>query len=81
VRSVACQWLVPSDQNKQPSPLVTFLARAVRISGFLHPLGAATRVMFRWPEHIGTVILAYALVFLGVPALCALSYFWVTGRI
>jgi hypothetical protein len=37
--------------------------------------------MFRWPERIGTVVLAYALVFLGVPALCALSYFWVTGRL
>ena len=37
--------------------------------------------MFRWPERGPTVLLAYGLVFLGLPALCWLSYLWVTGRI
>jgi hypothetical protein len=37
--------------------------------------------MFRWPDKLVLVILAYGLVFLGAPALCLLSYLWVTGRI
>jgi hypothetical protein len=35
--------------------------------------------MFRWPEKFTTVVLAYGLVFVGVPVLCLLSYLWVTG--
>ena len=35
--------------------------------------------MFRWPDRLPTVILAYGLVFVGFPALCALSYFWIKG--
>jgi hypothetical protein len=35
--------------------------------------------MFRWPDKPITVILAYALVFVGLPLLCFLSYLWVRG--
>lgn len=35
--------------------------------------------MFRWPDTPMTVILVYGLVFVGVPLLCALSYFWIKG--
>jgi hypothetical protein len=35
--------------------------------------------MFRWPDRVLTVILAYGLVFLGLPALCVLSYLWIKG--
>jgi hypothetical protein len=35
--------------------------------------------MFRWPEKLATVILAYGLVFVGFPVLCYVSYLWVTG--
>ncbi len=37
--------------------------------------------MFLWPETPATVLLAYGLVFVGVPVLCALSYLWITGAI
>jgi hypothetical protein len=37
--------------------------------------------MFRWPERFVTVLLAYGLVFVGLPLLCWLSYLWVTGRL
>jgi hypothetical protein len=37
--------------------------------------------MFRWPENLVMVILAYSLVFVGAPVLCWLSYLWITGRI
>lgn len=37
--------------------------------------------MFRWPERLATVILAYAIVFVGLPVLCFLSYLWVRGAI
>lgn len=37
--------------------------------------------MFRWPDNWLTVTLAYGLVFVGFPALCYLSYLWVTGAI
>ena len=37
--------------------------------------------MFRWPDRPVTVILAYGLVFVGIPLLCALSYLWVRGAI
>jgi hypothetical protein len=37
--------------------------------------------MFRWPERLVTVILAYGLVFVGVPVLCALSYLWIKGAL
>lgn len=37
--------------------------------------------MFRWPDHVVTVILAYGLVFVGLPLLCYLSYLWVQGRL
>jgi hypothetical protein len=35
--------------------------------------------MFRWPDKPIMVILAYGLVFVGLPVLCVLSYLWVTG--
>lgn len=35
--------------------------------------------MFRWPDRILTVLLAYGLVFVGLPVLCALCYLWVRG--
>lgn len=35
--------------------------------------------MFRWPDNPLTVTLAYGMVFVGFPALCVLSYLWVTG--
>lgn len=35
--------------------------------------------MFRWPDRPLTVLLAYGLVFAGVPVLCWLSYLWVRG--
>jgi hypothetical protein len=35
--------------------------------------------MFRWPDNPATVILAYGLVFVGIPVLCLLSYLWVRG--
>jgi hypothetical protein len=37
--------------------------------------------MFRWPDKLITTILAYGLVFIGVPLLCLLSYLWVTGAL
>jgi len=37
--------------------------------------------MFRWPDRIVTVALAYGLVFVGLPALCVLSYLWVRGAL
>lgn len=37
--------------------------------------------MFRWPERLPTALLAYGLVFVGLPVLCWLSYLWVNGRI
>lgn len=37
--------------------------------------------MFRWPDRPLTVLLAYTCIFVGLPALCALSYFWVKGLI
>jgi hypothetical protein len=37
--------------------------------------------MFRWPERLVTVLLAYGLVFLGVPVLCVLSYLWIKGAL
>ena len=37
--------------------------------------------MFRWPDKLVTVVLAYGLVFVGFPLLCYLSYLWVTGAI
>jgi hypothetical protein len=35
--------------------------------------------MFRWPENLATVALAYGLVFVGFPVLCLLSYLWING--
>jgi hypothetical protein len=35
--------------------------------------------MFRWPDEPITVILAYSLVFVGLPILCVLSYLWING--
>ena len=35
--------------------------------------------MFRWPDSPLTVVLAYGLVFVGLPVLCVLSYLWVRG--
>ncbi len=35
--------------------------------------------MFRWPDQLVTVLIAYGLVFVGLPALCVLSYLWVRG--
>jgi hypothetical protein len=35
--------------------------------------------MFRWPDRLLTVILAYGMVFVGLPVLCLLSYLWVKG--
>ena len=37
--------------------------------------------MFRWPEKLLTVIVAYGLVFVGLPILCFLSYLWVKGTL
>lgn len=37
--------------------------------------------MFRWPEKLLTVIVAYGLVFVGLPLLCLLSYLWVKGAL
>lgn len=37
--------------------------------------------MFRWPEKLALAVLAYSLVFVGVPVLCWLSYLWVTGSL
>ncbi len=37
--------------------------------------------MFRWPDSPLTVVLAYGMVFLGLPVLCVLSYLWVKGAI
>ena len=37
--------------------------------------------MFRWPERLATVIVAYGFVFVGLPVLCLLSYLWVRGAI
>lgn len=37
--------------------------------------------MFRWPDKPLTILLAYSLVFLGIPALCVISYLWVSGQI
>jgi hypothetical protein len=37
--------------------------------------------MFRWPDRLFTVLLAYGLVFLGLPVLCVLSYLWITGAL
>jgi hypothetical protein len=37
--------------------------------------------MFRWPDKLIMVIVAYGLVFVGLPVLCVLSYLWVTGAI
>lgn len=36
--------------------------------------------MFRWPEG-WTAVLAYTLVFVGLPVLCVLSYLWVKGAL
>lgn len=37
--------------------------------------------MFRWPERLLTILLAYGMVFLGFPILCVLSYLWVRGTL
>jgi hypothetical protein len=37
--------------------------------------------MFRWPDRGILVLLAYGLVFVGLPVLCYLSYLWVRGDI
>lgn len=44
-------------------------------------LNTAAAHMFRWPDKLITTILAYGLVFIGVPLLCLLSYLWVTGAL
>lgn len=37
--------------------------------------------MFRWPETLPTILLAYGLVFIGLPLLCLISYLWVRGAL